>query len=386
MRPPLDFTFDGDDGEVYCLRLSAPPLAKKQKHAAADPRCVPPEALLASFAELAGLEQHSTAHGKAGQLLGQWLSLPTTESLFRLVLSNARREVPLDRAMLLDRKLNGNGPSAKGASGALHGAKGTPPVAPAPVRVRWSVTGATPHRLPPVTPKRHRRRKSEPTLPSLSWLSPSPTASRSKLRATDLEEATLTTPSRSRSMDDGLHPSQLAERERVTSPGALSNGTASRVARSSAGGEAVLSPLSYFGNLSSRHESTPSSFRLHDGTKGEDNNGLLEAFTREAGGTNKLLSVAALQRLSVEHLDLPKAVARLLAKRAQQAMPEGEREGGVSYAAYASLAARLRKEEVRATASVPRSPTRGTLHRTFTRGTLHRKRAGFAVDAWTPLR
>eukprot|EP00966_Prymnesium_polylepis_P016655 383926-Prymnesium_polylepis.1 len=86
MRIPLDFTFDGDDGEQFCLRLSAP-RAAAQPHAAGQqqqqqPAAVPAE-LLSSFAELAGLESPAT-HAKAAQLLGQWLSLPTTESLFQL--------------------------------------------------------------------------------------------------------------------------------------------------------------------------------------------------------------------------------------------------------------------------------------------------------------
>jgi len=202
------------------------------------------------------------------------------------------------------------------------------------VRVRWSVTGATPYRPPSFALKRARRRNSEPIPSSKPWLAATPASSRGKMRATDLEMATLGTPARSLTMTMNEAYDKMAGR--ALSP----------VLGSAAGSCAIgqtRSPLSYFG-LKPQPPSSPPPFSLHDDQDGSGT-GLKDAFEREAGGLGKRLSLTELQRLGVECLDLPKAIARLLAKRAQQEMPAEEQDGTVSYGAFSRLASHLRRSE-----------------------------------------
>lgn len=44
---------------------------------------------------------------KAAQLLTQWLALPTTETLLRLIFSDARRSPPISRDVALERNAGG---------------------------------------------------------------------------------------------------------------------------------------------------------------------------------------------------------------------------------------------------------------------------------------
>lgn len=175
MGRPLDFTFESDEGEQFCLRLSC-----------CEKAPIFPEELLLSFGDLAGLELTAPVRDKTVQLLAQWLAIPTSEALIQLVLSNARRGVPLLQQTPLNAMDKSSSPFESSA-----GPKGTPPVAPPALRIRWSVTGSTP-RPGSLEAKRHRtRRKSEPTPCSGSWLSNFPETLRSEMRAIDLETATL---------------------------------------------------------------------------------------------------------------------------------------------------------------------------------------------------
>lgn len=141
------------------------------------------------------LAQNSAAQAKAMQLAMQWLSAPMTERNVQLVLSNARRDLPLDDHLTGARRGNGGGGGrdgprhpSEGAAGADAGGNGSSrlPQAPVPIRTRWSVSGATPRRQlerarsggiermarasTPGTRPGHRRRNSEPSCPTYASL------------------------------------------------------------------------------------------------------------------------------------------------------------------------------------------------------------------------
>ena len=51
--------------------------------------------------------RREAVQAKAAQLLTQWLALPTTETLLRLIFSNARRSPPISRDVALERNAGG---------------------------------------------------------------------------------------------------------------------------------------------------------------------------------------------------------------------------------------------------------------------------------------
>ena len=160
----LMYTFDGYDGEELVLgvcREGALPKPHAPSAAAAihmASACWPPKPYAASpavdvaptcchryqpldavlgrpdsgvLSQLIELGAREAAPAKATQLLMQWLALPTSETMLQLVLSNARRGLPIARDLAIERSGRDGGRSSL-------------PVAPAPVRQRWSVSGGTP--------------------------------------------------------------------------------------------------------------------------------------------------------------------------------------------------------------------------------------------------
>ena len=295
-RSPMDlhslslmFTFDGEEGDELCLGLercsAAPPevSATQLCHQYTSVRELlgSPAAGVISDA----LEQDGAAHAKTAQLLAQWLSLPTTEAMLRLVFSSARRSLPISR-LAVER------PSQRTSL----------PVAPSHHRTRWSVSGSTP-RLPPMAtpsgsvPKLRRRRKSEPNLPTISF--DTPVGGR---------------PSNARlSFEDPASTPRRASQSSLRSPGSLSHDH--QLGRAAS---LVHSPLSYFGtqpDVSSRFLQVP-----------QGDGGVQAFFDDAAGGSGLSLTPEALLKLTVERLGLPRAVACLVVKRAQRKQVELTRQ------------------------------------------------------------
>ena len=331
-EPPtytLMFSFDGEFGDELCIGLSAPDaaVAPRKSVEVGDPTCTkegggtsspvagwngchkfaPITALLGSQLNIAGQaldpQQHAAAHAKTAQLLMHWVSLPTTETLLHLVFSRARRALPLSRDLLEDRRAS----------------RASLPVAPAPMHTRWSVSGGTPRCRPPLaspgasggsvsegaTPRK--RRKSEPTLPTLAFATPQQPprgrddASVGSGGGVSTGGVTASTPRRS----GGGGPA---------SPGSSGHGSS----RAPTASEIVHSPLSYFGT----HPDVSSRF-LH---VAPGDGGTRAFFEDAAGAPGGTLSPEALLTLVTERLDLPRSVGRVVVKRAQRhqkALDEG---------------------------------------------------------------
>ena len=101
----LMFTFDGDDGESLCLGISKPSSFASSKPSSTASSChqyVPVASILGSQPLLPSNNNSASAdEAKTAQLLMQWLALPTTDTLLGLLLSNARRSLPISRDALL---------------------------------------------------------------------------------------------------------------------------------------------------------------------------------------------------------------------------------------------------------------------------------------------
>ena len=292
----LMFTFDGEEGEELCLGVERTGM----RSAALAGGSQPVDATNAchrylSVTELIGhpdmgvashgFEKHDAAQAKAAQLLTQWLSLPTTETLMRLLFSSARRSLPISRDVVWRSEMGcANGRSLL-------------PVAPRNTRTRWSVSGATP-RVPPLASpavngvKLHRRRKSEPAVPTTDFKTP---------------PGGLRPPNVRLSFDDSCAaPSASGSTPRRGSGGLRSPGSGADGGRTAA--EVVYSPLSYFGTqpgVSSRFLHVP-----------QGDGGVQALFEHAAGGPGLALSPEDLLTLAVDRLDLPRAVARVVVKRA----------------------------------------------------------------------
>lgn len=281
------FSFDGEDEELLCVSVAAfinaipnHTVAGEGGAASLDgchkyklPRLL---AMLGS-ADPSRMATQDAASFKGVQLLTQWLALPTTETMVHLMFSNARRAMPASLQHTA---------SAPNLSAA--------PLAPTNLRSRWSVSGGTPRRPPTIvqsptsssaqaTPRK--RRMSEPTLPTLAFGTPSP----SQLGSGEV-------------LDDAAAKlaSPRSSNRPIRSPGSKNEQAAA---------ELVHSPLSYFGtqpDVSSRFVQVPSG------------DGGVQAFFEHAAGAAGVLGPAELLQLGVERLDLPRAVARLVAKRAQE--------------------------------------------------------------------
>ncbi len=290
----LMFTFDGEEGEELCLGVERTGMrcaarAGGSQHPVdatnACHRYLSVTELIGSpesGVTIHGFAEHDAAQAKAAQLLTQWLSLPTTETLMRLLFSNARRALPISRDVATERSANG---------------RSSLPVAPHNSRTRWSVSGATPRAPPLASPaangaKPRRRRKSEPTMPTAAFKTP---------------PGGLRPPNVRLSFDDSCAaPSAAGSTPRRGSGGLRSPG--SEVRAGAAAAEAVYSPLSYFGtqpDVSSRFLHVP-----------QGDGGVQALFEDAAGGPGLALGPEDLLTLAVDRLDLPRAVARLVVKRA----------------------------------------------------------------------
>lgn len=305
----LMFTFDGEFGDELCLGLSRCPkqtgdntVDLHQVETAVPLPFTPPgwsgchkfapiAALLGSNIVIGGSEiehHHSAAQAKTAQLLMQWLALPTTDTLLSLIFSKARRALPLSRDLLEEQR----GTASRAAL----------PVAPAPMHSRWSVSGGTPRR-PPVAPDSatpRKRRLSEPTIPVLAFATP----------------PALHPPNARLSFDDSnVMTGSSSATPRRSSTG-RSPGSDLRAATAT---EIVHSPLSYFGtqpNMPSRFLQVP-----------QGDGGIQDIFEAAAEGGG-VLSAEALLTLITERLDLPRAVARLVVKRSQQAQKRLDEAAG----------------------------------------------------------
>ena len=348
----LMFTFDGEDGEELCVGVTCPSstrdstssldTAEEQTMTARDGCCgchnyAPMSALLGTPLVVSGIAltqgQHNAAAAKTAQLLMQWLALPTAEAMLRLTFSNARRVLPISRELIVE-----------GACAAAH--RAALPIVPEPLHTRWSVSGSTPRRPPVATPTLEgtlqatprKRRNSEPTQPTTGPFS-TPPAAASRMRADDTSgistggtASTAASPRRTGGGGSGGGSSGGGGGGSGGggggggggsggggSGGGVGGGGASRSSDSSRAepisdptwaAEMVHSPLSYFGtqpDVSSRFLQLPTG----DG-------GVQGHFERAAGGVGGTLGPEALLHLCVDRLDLPRAVARLVVKRAQE--------------------------------------------------------------------
>ena len=328
-RTPMSlmFTFDGEEGDELCLCLESTRAPSLEDEGASCHRYTPISSLLGPGSEArlastqrARLEQHDAGQAKVAQLLIQWLALPTTETLLSLIQSNVRRSLPIARDIVFERGVT---------------ARTSLPLAPMRVQKRWSVSGGTPRQPPLASPgtagtPRLQRRKSEPTLPTIAFATP-PGNSRLSFDAIATATTAAGTPRRA---------------SVLLSPGSEARGV-----------ELVHSPLSYFGTqpdvaarflqvpqgdgglqvmrfssshhllpphcLSPHPEHSPSRNLLFHVPNTVTACGLLppQAFFDDAAGgsAGSTLSAAELLRLTVEKLDLPRAVGRLVVKRAMQA-------------------------------------------------------------------
>ena len=111
----LMYTFDGLDGDELVLGVCRPgtqPLPQRPPVAIdASSACHRYEPLggvlgrpdVGVLSQLLEAGEHDAAQAKAAQLLMQWLALPTTETLLQLILSNARRSLPITRDLAMER-------------------------------------------------------------------------------------------------------------------------------------------------------------------------------------------------------------------------------------------------------------------------------------------
>jgi len=305
---PLDrslmFSFDGEDGDELRIDIECTsPCAVSKGLQAVDSNICHHHL---SFAVLIGapkeevigraLEQVA-CEAKVAQLLSQWLSLPITETLLHLILSSARRSLPISREIATQWSVNG---------------QSTMPVAPANTRSRWSVSGASPRVPPLVSPVNYaegnmlrQRRKSEPTIPT-AFKTPPGSLRFSHVRLSFNDLAIPPSGPSAATLPSAIVGGGLLRRA-FNGSGYCSPGSDARTLPSPV--EVVYSPLSYFGtqpNVSSRFLHVP-----------QGDGGVQTAFGNAAGGPDGSLDPEELFTLAVERLDLPRAVARLVVKRAQ---------------------------------------------------------------------
>ena len=375
------FTIDMDDGSELTLKIeprSAPPSAP---HVADAKVCA---ALLGVEGDLGkAAQQPSGAGAKLSQLFLQWLGRPESESLAGLVLSNARRQLPA--SYNIRRRSSGGLPEADARRSPGRGLPTAPPRLekrqswPGSAQRRRSISGHELVRPPsPASPlrpaaARHRRRASEPIPWSKPWVEPGfvRRASREfeELRQSPKSPSPSSTTAsfanRIRAASEGggrlpawsspptRSPKERSPNTKERSPGGNRSPPTPRPptppGKAGAGGtpeaEKVRSPLFYLGK------------RPAGGGRGTLAEGeALERRLREEfvtrGGESGLLSTDDLATLGETILDLPRAVARLMAKRclkraqeaalsrqptdkaAEQAGAEEGAAEGVSYGAF----------------------------------------------------
>ena len=188
------------------------------------------------------------------------------------------------------------------------GGRSSLPVAPMNSHTRWSVSGATPRAPPLASPagsngvKPLRRRKSEPNMQTAAIFKTPPGGLRPPNVRLSFGDSNVVLPSGS-----ALSVASGGGTPR-RSNGVRSPGSESRAA------EVVHSPLSYFGtqpDVSSRFLQVP-----------QGDGGVQALFEDAAGGPGGSLTAEELLKLAVDRLDLPRAVARLVVKRAQAKQKE----------------------------------------------------------------
>ena len=331
----LMFTFDGEFGEELTIGLATPGTVERSRRSSverhsrvsvdgleleaaelelASPagwcgchKYAPLSALLGTSQLSRGgtaiaLDQNQQVQAKTAQLLMQWLALPATDSLVKMLYSQARRALPISRDLLEDALPGGSEEHRAKHRAAL-------PLAPARTHMRWSVSGGTPRRPPMATPGSadaatpRKRRNSEPNLPVLAFDTPSP------------HGKPPVTP-RGSVDDSGCHTNSTATprggrtngSNRSLSPG--SDAKAPFAPFSAAREASAHSPLTYFGtqpDVSCRFASVP-----------HGDGGTLAFFEAEAGGAGLRLAPESLFKVCNERLDLPKAVAKLVVQRSQE--------------------------------------------------------------------